>query len=305
MQDFIDAVVFGFKEVINFRRMRVAIIGGAFIFAFWIIVGVFFWDAIVSVSAMFLDLVPFTMIRSNGAWMLSIFIWLQLVLVTFALVFAFVTSILLSDQSNHKYGSFAIYTAFASAIFWFVVWFFQGDYIYAQAVEILTWFPFQTIEKTLAYLIGFYFIYSLIILSNLFFASTLSNKTLLEVKEKHFPYDKLLEDNEIKTIGYTLKDTAIFIGISIIAFPLLFIPILNFMTQIVLWVWLLKDTSAFDSASLLIKEVNREKIKEHKVAIWGISILGAIFNFVPVFNIFAPYFTEISMFYYFKEQKNK
>ena len=110
-----------------------------------------------------------------------------------------------------------------------------------------------------------------------------------------------IEENEFKTFKYTLKDTGIFIAASIIAFPLLFVPVVNFIVQIALWVWLIKDTFAYDTASLFVKDLTKEKLKEHQLAIWGISTLGALFNFIPIFNIFGPYFSELSMFYYFKE----
>ena len=304
MQDFIDAVVFGFKGILNFKRMRLALAIGMVISIVWVFLGMFFWDGIVSFAALFLDLIPFSMIRSNGAWMLSTFLWVQLVLITFALIFAFFGGFIINSVSREKYGSFSILVAMGSALFWSVVWFFEGDYIYKEALQLLTWLPFETIEKTLSYLIGFYFIYNLIILSIIFISSITSQSFLYSAAKHKFPYDDFLDDNEERTIAFTLKDTGIFIGVSIIAFPLLFIPILNFFIQVGLWVWLIKDTASFDAASLVYKDVNKTVLKEHKKAIYGFSLLGSLFNFIPVFNIVGPYFTELSMFYYFKEQQN-
>jgi len=306
MQDFIDAIVFGFKEILNFKKLRLAIISGTIISILWIFIAIFFWEQIVSFSATFIDLVPFSMIRSNGAWMLSSFLWLQLVLITFAFVFIFVVNIALSNAVvKEKYGILSISIILSSATFWSVVWYFKGNYIHIQASKLLTWLPFETIEKSISYLIGFYFIYNLIILTNIFLTSSFSHNLLISIRDKYFPYDTIIEDSEIKTIKYTLRDTSIFILLSILAFPLLFIPVLNFIVQILLWTWLIKDTSAYDSASLLIKDINKDKLKEHKIAIWGISFLSVLFNFIPVFNIFGPYFSEISMFYYFKEQNKQ
>ncbi len=301
MLNFIDSIIFAFKEILNFQTMRLALAIGAIVNIIWIIIAYFFWDAIIAFSGSFLDAIPFSIIRSNGAWMLSTFLWFQLVLITFALIFAFFGNLILNNVSKEKYGSFSIIVALGSAAFWAIVWFFEGDYIYAQSLKLLTWLPFETIEKGLAYLIGFYFVYSAIIVTMIFITSALSFKFLSSVKERHFPYDNFVEDNEVNTIRYTLKDTLIFIVASAILFPLFFIPVLNFLVQMLLWVWLIKDTFVYDTASLLMQDVDKEKLKEHRGAFWGISAVVALFNFIPVFNIFGPFFGQLAMFYYLKK----
>jgi hypothetical protein len=51
------------------------------------------------------------------------------------------------------------------------------------------------------------------------------------------------------------------------------------------------------------ENIDQRLIKEHKVAILFISFMAVLFNFLPVFNIFAPFFGEISMFHYFRNLK--
>lgn len=297
---FIDSIVFAFKEILNFKTMKFALISGILVTAFWILVAYMFWGNIISFTAVFLDLVPFSMIRSNGAWMLSSFLWFNLVLITSTLIFAFFGNIILNSVSKAKYSSFSIIIAILSALFWAVVWFFKGASIYAQFLQLMTWLPFETIEKGMSNLIGAYFVYSLIIVSIVFVVSAFSQPFLKSVNEKYYPYDKIIEDNEIKSIKYTIKDTAIFILASIILFPLFFIPVVNFIIQVSLWVWLMKDTYVYDSASLLIKDEDVDKLKEHKKAFFGLAIISSLFNFIPVFNVFGPVFGELSMFYYLK-----
>ena len=36
----------------------------------------------IALSSTIIDLLPFTMVRSNGAWMLSTFLWFQLLIIT-------------------------------------------------------------------------------------------------------------------------------------------------------------------------------------------------------------------------------
>jgi hypothetical protein len=236
--------------------------------------------------------------------MLSTFLWLQLVLVTFALVFTFFGSIIADKESREKFASTAILVGLSSAIFWGIVWWFGGDYIYAQFLKLLTWLPFETVEKSLAYLIGFYIIYSAIIVSLIFVASAFSANFLQEIREKHFPYDRMYEEHEYKNVKQTLKDTAIFTITSIISFPLLFVPILNFLILVALWIWLMKDTLSYDVSAFVFGKIDKEALQEYKKELWAITLLGSLFNFIPILNAFAPYFTQLSMFYYLKEKRN-
>ncbi|WP_457746648.1 EI24 domain-containing protein [Sulfurimonas sp.] len=304
MQDFLDAIIFGFKEILKTSTMKFAMINGVVVSVVWIAIGFIFWDSIVSFSGSVLSLLPFSMLRSNGAWMLSTFLWLQVVLVTFALIFAFFGNIIVQKVSREKYASFTLLIGLLSALFWGIVWFYESSYIYAQFLKLLTWLPFETIEKGLAYLIGFYLIYTAIIISLIFVASASSSAFLVEIKEKHFPYDRMYEDHEYKTIKKTLRDTGIFTVISIVSFPLLFVPVLNFVLLVGLWIWLMKDTFSSDTAAFVFGDVDKEKLQEYKVGLWSISFIGSLFNFIPVFNVFGPYFTELSMFYYLKEKRD-
>jgi hypothetical protein len=303
MQDFMDAVLFGFKGIFRARTMKFAMISGVVIFAVWLILGFLFWDGITAFTSSVLELIPFSMLRSNGAWMLSAFVWLQLVLVTFALIFSFFSNIIVEKVDKDKYATFSVSIGLLSAAFWGIVWFFAHSYIYAQFLKLLTWLPFETIEKGLAYLIGFYIIYNGIIVTIIFVTSMFSTSFLSEVKEEEFPYDRMYDEYEYNTIIKTLKDTGIFIALSVLAFPLLFIPVLNFFILVGLWSWVMKDTIAYDTAAFVFGAVEKEKLKEYKGAIWGLNMIGSLFNFIPVFNVFAPYFTELAMFYYLKEKR--
>ena len=294
------AIVFGFREILTWNTMKHALISGILVSALWVGIGFLLWDHLIALSSHILELVPFSMVRSNGAWMLSTFLWFQLVLLTFALIFAFFGNFVLRSVSKEKYTSFSILVAVGSAIFWGIVWFFKGSYIYHQFLQLLTWLPFETIEKGIASLIAFYLIYNGIVVTMLYVASLLSEPIIASVEKRHFPEDEVVRDHVFSSAGYTIKDSFIFTLASILAFPLLFIPIINIVTQIILWMWLIKDTVSYDAAALVYEKVEKEEIKKHRLALWTISFITALFNFIPIFNIFGPFFGEISMFHYLK-----
>ncbi len=303
MKKIMDAVIFGFNEILTWHTMKYALLAGFLVSIFWGFLGYLLWDHMIALSATIIDFIPFSMVRSNSAWMLSTFLWFQLVIITFALIFAFFGNIILRSVNKEKYTSFSILVAGGSALFWGIIWFFKGDYIYHQFIKLLTWLPFETIEKGVASLISIYLIYNAILVTLLFVTSMFSEPLLVSVEKRHFNEDEVERDHLFSVIGYTIKDSFIFFFISLIALPLLFIPVLNIFVQIALWVWLIKDTMTYDASVLSSEKVDKEALKEHKAALWFLSALTALFNFVPILHFFGPYFGEIAMFHYMKSNQ--
>jgi len=305
MKHAIQSVIFGFNEILNWKTMRYVLFSGFVVTLMWIGIGFYFWDTLLEISSHILELVPFSMVRSNGAWMLSTFLWMQVVLLTFAFVFAFFGNLVMRSVPKEKYTSFSLFVSGGSALVWAVVWYFKGDYIYHQFLKLLTWLPFETIEKGVAFLIGFYLIYNAIIVTLLFITSIFSEPLLISVEERHFQGEDVVRDHLFRVVGYTVKDSMIFIVISLVSLPLLFIPLLNIFIQIALWIWLIKDTLTYNAAALSYEKVEREMLQGHKGALWFISLVTALFNFIPVLHLFGTYFGEIAMFHYFKSIEKK
>jgi len=301
----IESIMFGFREILNWNTMRYALAIGFVVISLWAGIGYLLWDILVSIGSSILDMIPFSMVRSNGAWMLSGFVWLQVVIITFAIIYVFFGNLILSKISKEKYASLSLIIGLGSALFWAIVWALNSDYIHDEFVKLLTWLPFETVEKGIGYLFAIYVIYNAIVITMLFIVSIFSEPLIKHIEAKYFEKRKLKKENIFKTFKYTIKDALIFIIISILAFPLLFIPLLNFIIQLSLWMWLVKDTLQYDSALLVFDDVDKSKLKKRSIAIWFISFITVLFNFVPIFNIFSPFFGEISMFYYWNKVKQE
>ncbi len=303
MRDIVHSLIFSFKEILHWSILKYIFISGSIVSLFWIFIGYLLWSPIVLLGSYILELIPFSMIRSNGAWMLSSLLWFQLVLITFALIFAFFGNFIIQNFSKEKYPSFSIIVIICSAIFWSIVWIFQGEYIYQQFLKLLTWLPFETIEKAISYMIGFYIIYSAIIVTMLFIASLFNKQIIKEINTRHFINDTNVKGHAFKSFEYTIKDILIFSVASLVAFPLFFIPIINFIVVVILWVWLIKNTFKYNAMSMVFDKIDNTDLKKYDFATLVISFIAALFNFVPILNLFGPFFGEIAMFHYIKSQK--
>lgn len=302
MLDLFDSIAFGFRAILEWSLIRLALFSGLIITLFWTVLGFFFWNPLVSFSGDILELVPFSMVRSNGAQIISVFVWMQAVLITFALVVLFLGTLFSRKISKDKYGYFYILTIACSVIFWSFIWFFKGDYLHAQFLKLLNWLPFETIDKGMAYLMACLMIYNLIVISMLIITSILSQKVLKEVNREYFD-DEIMYEREFGIVKYTLKDVLIFVIASTVLFPLFFIPFLNWIVQLGLWVYLVKNTFGYDVGTSLSEDFTKDKLKEESRALWSISFVSALFNFIPILNFFGPFFGEISIFHYLRNKE--
>lgn len=302
MLDFFESITFGFNAISKWKIAKIALISGLLTSVILVIFGVIFWNPLISFVGFMLELVPFFLVRSNGAEIVSIFIWMQVVLITFALIVVLTGAFLFKKMNQREYVYLYITSLIGSIAFWALIWFFKGDYLHAELLKFLNWIPFETIDKSISFMIACLIIYNLIIVFSLFVASILSQKVLFEINREYFD-DDVIYSRVMNIFKYTIKDTSIFVLLSVVLFPLFFIPVLNWIVQVGLWTYLVRNTMRYDVGTLLFNDKYEVKLKNANKAIWSISFVSAIFNFIPFINFFGPFFGEISMFHYLKNKE--
>ncbi|MBT8343534.1 MAG: hypothetical protein KJO45_02340, partial [Sulfurovum sp.] len=72
---------------------------------------------------------------------------------------------------------------------------------------------------------------------------------------------------------------------------LLFIPIFGQVVVLYLWSILLKEPTIYDVGALFINE--KKTLKEKKKKTRVLAMIAALFNYIPLVNIFAPVFAQI------------
>ncbi len=130
MINLIESIAFGFKTIFRWNIIQIALITGLFLSAIWIFIGFALWDHIVSFSSFIINMIPFSMVRSNGAGLISAFVWMLVVLVTFAILIAFFGTLFSKKIAKEKYNYFYIVVIACSAIFWALIWFYKGNYLH-------------------------------------------------------------------------------------------------------------------------------------------------------------------------------
>jgi len=198
-----------------------------------------------------------------------------------------------------NYTHFAMILLLFIALFWSLFAFLNWDMVYSNVMKVLGWFPFKTLKDGVAVMLGVLIYYNLFIASLAICVLFYRKIFLKKLQLKDYP-DALMikEDKRVAFLPVALRDLVIFFGLLILSFPLLFVPFVNVIVQILLWGWLTKESYFLAVASLYAKEGEYEHLKDHQVARWSIASIGAMLNLVPLINIVAPFFTMIMFFHW-------
>lgn len=156
----------------------------------------------------------------------------------------------------------------------------------------LSWIPWEWLQTSGASVATFSFAYMLFIIIVSLLTSLYSEKLLIDLAKKRYPDIPVVGSANITTsILLTLKASIIFLLLFMITLPLLFIPIFGQVLVLYLWSILLKEPTIYDVGALFINDKKTLKEKKKKTRI--LAMIAALFNYIPLVNIFAPVFAQI------------
>lgn len=171
------------------------------------------------------------------------------------------------------------------------VWYFW-DGLSSFIASYLSWIPWEWLQTSGAKVITFALAYMIFIIIVSLLTSLYSEKLLIKLAKKHYPQVPVVGSVDIMTsIVSTLKASAVFLILFLIAIPLLFIPVLGQVVMLYLWSVLIKEPTSYDVGSLFISDKKSIKNKAQKTRI--LAMIASLFNYVPVMNVFAPVFAQI------------
>ncbi len=294
------------KDVLSWPVTKIALGIGIPLFLLWVGIGFVFWTPVTAIAAKSISWIPFSIVKANGAFVLSFFLWFQAVLITFALFIAFFNIPITKYFKKEQYEYLIVSLVLIISLFWTLVAFYYWGNIYHGITKLLTWLPFETVDQGIAWFLAVYVFYNGFIISmfliNLFYREPF----LRALKKRDYEYVKIRE-RALKT-GFSSKafwDVLYFVLMSLLFFPLLFVPVVNILIQLFLWSWLIKDSSFLSVASLYCEEAGVKELKKHKFYLWIIAVFASLLNFVPVINILSMFFAQIMFFHLIMSYKQE
>ena len=287
------------KSKLNFRIVTT----GAFVTLLWFVLGWLSWPVLYGMSANIMSLLPFKMLKSDGAYIFISIIWLLGTLVTFSLMMMFFGELFARNIKEKGHNRFLPLMIAGISLAWALIVYFGFDTLYSTFEQVLRSLPFNYTDESVAAVMSIYLLYNGLIVTMAALSSLRSKYVLEDLRAKQYPSEKLL-GSAGETFMSTLRDIIIFSGVSILLFPLLFIPLLNIVVQFSLWIWLYKSMFSRDVCELYCDEDVQTDTKKDQWEFWVIASISSVMSFIPFINFFAPYFTQVAMFHFVMKTKD-
>jgi len=198
----------------------------------------------------------------------------------------------LKDILSPKVLIFILKIGISSIAIWVTILIYFWDSFEHLTTSFLSWIPWDWAKESITYIAAPLAGYTLIIITISILTSLFSDKLMISLAKKHYPKQKIVDDVSISgSIMVTIKSIIIFLVLFIILFPLIFIPIFGQIVLLYLWSILLKEPTVHDVGGLFIS--NKKVLKKKRKKSTIIAMIGALFNYIPFLNIFAPIFAQI------------
>jgi hypothetical protein len=204
-------------------------------------------------------------------------------------------------------------------VIWFIVKIGFGSFIFWTLLLLYFWTPFENFvskyiamipfigswgwfQTTGAFISELILGYTLIIVTISNLTSLYSEGILIYLAKKDYPDITPVKNGKLhRSIYYTIKASLYFVGMFVLLFPLIFIPVLGQIVMLWLWSILLKEPMIYDVGTIFIREETQLNIKSKKA--WIVAIIASLFNYIPFLNIFAPLYGQILFMHHILSEK--
>ncbi|MDD3592221.1 MAG: EI24 domain-containing protein [Sulfurovum sp.] len=178
------------------------------------------------------------------------------------------------------------------------------DLLFEMITIYAGWIPWEWLSALVTSLASLLIAYTLFILMVSLFTALMSEKLLITLAKKHYPSVPITGSADITTsVLITLKSSAVFLVLFILLLPLLFIPFIGQVVMLYLWSILLKAPTVYDVGALFITDKNELRVVSKKATL--IAMIGSLFNYIPLLNLFAPVFAQILFLHHLLKVSSK
>ncbi len=294
------------NDMLSLDTIKLALLTGIPLLFIWFGIGWLLWEPVTAFTSQIITWIPFSIVRANGAFIITFFLWFVLVLVSYALFIGLFSGFLLGGKKERRFEAINFSIIFIFSIFWAGVIMFNWVWINYEIQRFLTILPFDTVAQGLAWLLAFYLFYNLFLITEYFVVFIFREPFIMGLLERHgYTFEPQTQVSKAKAYGVLYWDILWFLIASFLILPVLFIPIANFLAVWFVWAWLYKESAFLGVCSLLCNSDELQKLQEHKAYFVVTALTAALLNFIPIVNIFTPFFVMALYFHWIIEQKEE
>ncbi len=191
---------------------------------------------------------------------------------------------------------------FISVVFLGIIFFIFSDSINQFFVWIVGHIPFVSgdfLSSIVQGILGIIIFYELVLVMSVLFVGFIADSVVDRINKKHYHLKKLGFGTFLGSMAKAVKSNILFIILFIILIPTMFIPFLNVLIHVFLWLVLIKSPMFYDSLAFYATKDQFERIKKsNRFQIWVLSFLAASLFLIPIFGIFS-YVLQLILFTHF------
>ena len=294
------------KDMLSLDTIKLALLTGIPLLLIWIGLGWLFWDPVTKITYDIITWIPFSIVRANGAFIITFFIWFVLVLASYAVFVGLFSAFIMGGKRESKFEAINFTLILIFAIAWALFLLLEWPIIHTEMIKFLTLLPFDTVSKGISWLLAFYLFYNLFLISEYLTVFMFRDAFIAGLLERHTGEIEFTPQDisNTKTYATLYKDIIWFFMLSILIVPVLFIPVANFLALWFVWAWLYKESAFLGVCSLLCNTEEYKKLREHKLYLFSTSLVSALLNFIPIINVFTPFFVMSLHFHWILEEKS-
>jgi hypothetical protein len=176
------------------------------------------------------------------------------------------------------------------------------DYIISFA-SYIPFIPEEWIANITESFVGIFIFYQFWMMLALILVGVISDQVVEFVNNRYYHIEKNGFGSMVGSIVVALKSTALYMILFIITSPLLFVPILNFIVQIMLWMVMLKAPMYYDSCAFYLSKEDFNTIKtKHKMELKFVTFVSSLLFLIPFLGVLL-YIVQLIMFTHFSLSK--
>jgi len=215
----------------------------------------------------------------------------------------------LKDLFNKKIFFISLIPVIVAAIFWGIVFFIFHNEITNLIISLVKHIPFVsdggwivTIVETIG---GIFIYYELIILTSIMLVGVVADKIVEEINLKDYNLEQKGSSTITESIKISLKQNLIFIVLFVILLPTMFIPLVNILVNIVLWMILIQTPMFYDSLAIIATKDEFNILKKKDIFKTKlITFLSVLLFLIPIFGLFV-YIIQLLIFTHYNLQRLK
>lgn len=189
-----------------------------------------------------------------------------------------------------------------AALFWGIVFFIFHGPINEMLAWLLSHIPFldaEWIRNIVEAVGGVFLYYELLIVTSVMLVGIIADRVVDRINDKYYHLPKQGFGTLMGSVGTSLKYNVIFILLFLLFLPAMFVPGMNILVHLFLWMILIKEPLFYDSVAMYAdRESYRRLKKNYRVQIFILSLVAAALFFIPFIGVFV-YVLQLLIFTHF------